>query len=125
MNVSPKEETVWLPLNDICLLFDRDKSVISRHIKTVIMENDLDEKKSCCKKCNYCEPLDYSYRCVCRYESAGFLETRFSKKMEHVFLVDFNAWLVEWVDLVKVSAHGTSSLEEVEEIAKIEWVHFL
>ena len=45
MNVSPKEETVWLPLNDICLLFDRDKSVISRHIKTVIMENDLDEKR--------------------------------------------------------------------------------
>ena len=43
VNVSPKEDTVWLSLNDICLLFGRDKSVISRHIKTVIMENDLDE----------------------------------------------------------------------------------
>ena len=38
MNVSPKEDTVWLPSNDICLLFGRDKSVISRRIKTVIME---------------------------------------------------------------------------------------
>lgn len=45
--------------------------------------------------------------------------------MEHVLLVDFDAWLVEWVDLVEVSAHGTGSLEEVEEIAKVVWVHFL
>ena len=45
--------------------------------------------------------------------------------MEHVLLVDFDAWLVEWVDLVEVSAHGTGSLEEVEEITKVEWVHFL
>ena len=45
--------------------------------------------------------------------------------MEHVLLVDFNAWLVEWVDLVEVSTHGASSLEEVEEIAKVEWIHFL
>ena len=45
--------------------------------------------------------------------------------MEHVLLVDFDAWLVEWVDLVEVSAHRASSLEEVEEIAKVEWVHFL
>lgn len=42
VNVSPEEETVWLSLNDICLLFDRDKSVISRHIKNVIKENALD-----------------------------------------------------------------------------------
>ena len=33
VNVSPEEETVWLSLNEICLLFGRDKSVISRHIK--------------------------------------------------------------------------------------------
>lgn len=33
VNVSPTEETVWLSLNEICLLFGRDKSVISRHIK--------------------------------------------------------------------------------------------
>ena len=45
--------------------------------------------------------------------------------MEHVLLVDFDAWLIEWVDLIEVSAHGTGSLEEVEEIAKVEWVHLL
>lgn len=42
VNVSPSEDTVWLSLTDMCLLFDRDKSVISRHIKSVILENNLD-----------------------------------------------------------------------------------
>ena len=42
VNVSPNEDTVWLSLADMCLLFGRDKSVISRHIKNVILENNLD-----------------------------------------------------------------------------------
>ena len=33
VNVSPKEETVWLSLDDMAKLFGRDKSVISRHNK--------------------------------------------------------------------------------------------
>ena len=42
VNLSPSEDTVWLSLADMCLLFGRDKSVISRHIKNVILENNLD-----------------------------------------------------------------------------------
>ena len=42
VNVSPSEDTIWLSLADMCLLFSRDKSVISRHIKNVILENNLD-----------------------------------------------------------------------------------
>ena len=45
VNVSPKEETVWLSLNEMCLLFDRDKSVISRHIKKVFEEKELNEEQ--------------------------------------------------------------------------------
>ena len=45
VNVSPSEDTVWLSLADMCLLFGRDKSVISRHIKNVILENNLDVKQ--------------------------------------------------------------------------------
>ena len=45
VNVSPEEETVWLNLNDICLLFGRDKSVISRHIKNVFKENELEKSR--------------------------------------------------------------------------------
>ena len=36
VNVSPSEDTVWLSLNEMCLLFGRNKSVISRHIKNVL-----------------------------------------------------------------------------------------
>ena len=43
VNVSPNEETVWLTLNEICILFDRDKSVISRHIKNIFDSNELCE----------------------------------------------------------------------------------
>ena len=38
VNVSPNEEIVWLTLNEICHLFDRDKSVISIHIKYILLE---------------------------------------------------------------------------------------
>jgi len=38
LEVSMKDETVWLPLDKIAILFNRDKSVISRHIKNVLEE---------------------------------------------------------------------------------------
>jgi hypothetical protein len=34
-------ETVWLPLNQISELFQRDKSVVSRHIKNIFEEGEL------------------------------------------------------------------------------------
>ncbi|MCC6181963.1 MAG: virulence protein RhuM/Fic/DOC family protein [Bacteroidia bacterium] len=34
-------ETFWLSLNQIATLFDRDKSVISRHLKTIYKEGEL------------------------------------------------------------------------------------
>jgi len=46
INVSPKEETVWLSKNDIALLFERDRSVISRHIRNVFKEHECDEKSN-------------------------------------------------------------------------------
>ena len=34
VKVDKDNETVWLNLDEIAMLFDRNKSVISRHIKT-------------------------------------------------------------------------------------------
>ena len=45
VNVSPDEETVWLSLADLCVLFSRYKSVISRHIKNIFKDGELDEKQ--------------------------------------------------------------------------------
>ena len=49
VNVSPSEETVWLSLKDLCLLFERDKSVVSRHIKNIFAEGELDRKQTVAK----------------------------------------------------------------------------
>lgn len=41
VNVSPSEDTVWLSLHELCLLFGRDKSVISRHIRNIFKDGEL------------------------------------------------------------------------------------
>ena len=38
-----QEDTVWLSLNQLAELFQRDKSVISRHIKNIFAEAELEE----------------------------------------------------------------------------------
>jgi len=39
-----ERETVWLSLNQMAHLFERDKSVVSRHLKNVFSEHELIEK---------------------------------------------------------------------------------
>ena len=46
VNVSPKEETIWMTLEQISKLFERHKSVISRHIKNIFSEQELDKKST-------------------------------------------------------------------------------
>jgi len=38
------EETVWLTLDQIAMLFERDKSTVSRHIKNIFEEGELNKK---------------------------------------------------------------------------------
>ena len=42
LDVNLEDETVWLSLEQMAKLFGRDKSVISRHIKNVFIEEELD-----------------------------------------------------------------------------------
>ena len=42
LEVNMKDETVWLSLEQMVNLFERDKSVISRHIKNIFREGELD-----------------------------------------------------------------------------------
>jgi prophage maintenance system killer protein len=42
-------ETIWLSLNQISELFDRDKSVISRHLKNIYKEQELDKSSTVAK----------------------------------------------------------------------------
>ncbi|RYU92638.1 virulence protein RhuM/Fic/DOC family protein [Emticicia agri] len=40
------QETIWASLDQISVLFDRDKSVISRHIKNIYSEEELSRKST-------------------------------------------------------------------------------
>lgn len=42
IEVKLENETVWLNLNQMAELFDRDKSVISKHLSNIFRENELD-----------------------------------------------------------------------------------
>ena len=44
LEVSMKDETVWLNLEQMTELFKRDKSVISRHLKNIFEENELEKQ---------------------------------------------------------------------------------
>ena len=41
INVNMQEETVWISLDQMAELFQRDKSTISRHIKKIFEEGEL------------------------------------------------------------------------------------
>ena len=43
LDVNLENETVWLSLEQMTRLFGRDKSVISRHIKNIFAEGELDK----------------------------------------------------------------------------------
>lgn len=49
LKVSVDEETIWLTQKQLCELFDRDKSVISRHIRNIFKENELDKLSTVAK----------------------------------------------------------------------------
>lgn len=44
VRVDAEKETFWLSLNQIASLFERDKSVISRHLKRIFQDEELDRK---------------------------------------------------------------------------------
>ena len=49
VNISPNKNTVWLTVDQLCTLFNKNKSTISRHIKNIFNEGELDEFSSVAK----------------------------------------------------------------------------
>lgn len=46
LEVSLQNDTVWLTQSQICELFNRDQSVVSRHIHNIFREGEIDEKSN-------------------------------------------------------------------------------
>jgi hypothetical protein len=49
VNVSPDEDTVWLTLEEIGLLFERDRSVIGKHIRKIYSDGELEKDRTWAK----------------------------------------------------------------------------
>jgi len=47
LNVSVEKETIWLNKNEIASLFNIDRSVVSRHIKNIFKDEELDKNVVC------------------------------------------------------------------------------
>ena len=41
MNVSPKEETIWMTANQMAILFKKDEKTIRKHINNIFKEGEL------------------------------------------------------------------------------------
>jgi tetrahydromethanopterin S-methyltransferase subunit G len=61
LDVKLENETVWLTQMQMVVLFGRDKSVISRHIKNIYKEGELDESATVAK---YATVQNENGRCV-------------------------------------------------------------
>ena len=49
LDVQLANETVWLTLSQLAMLFDRDKSVISRHLRNIYAEGELTREATVAK----------------------------------------------------------------------------
>lgn len=49
IDVKLENETVWLSKEQMAILFERDRTIISRHIRSIFQEGELDEKVVCAK----------------------------------------------------------------------------
>ena len=47
LDVSVTEDTVWLSVDQISSLYDRDRSVIQRHIRNIYKEDEVSESSTC------------------------------------------------------------------------------
>ena len=49
LDVQVADETVWLTFDQLAMLFDRDKSVISRHLRNIYAEGELTREATVAK----------------------------------------------------------------------------
>lgn len=61
IDVNIYDETVWLSINQMAELFQRDKSVIGKHVRNIFKEGELD-KKSVWAKFAYTAPDEKTYQ---------------------------------------------------------------
>ena len=49
VNVTPEKETVWLTQQQMAELFDKERSVITKHIGNILKEKESDKRRHFCR----------------------------------------------------------------------------
>ena len=47
IEVTFEDDTVWLSIDQMAELFQRDRSVIGKHVRNIFKEGELEKKKQC------------------------------------------------------------------------------
>jgi hypothetical protein len=63
VDVEPSSQTVRLTLDQMCLLFEKDKSTISRHIKNVFKEGEVSQISGVAKNATGPNVIDPRTKC--------------------------------------------------------------
>ena len=54
IEVTFEDDTVWLSIDQMAELFQRDRSVIGKHVRNIFKEGELEKKSSVGKICLHC-----------------------------------------------------------------------
>lgn len=120
IEVNLDKETVWLSLNQISELFERDKSVISRHIRNIFSEDELTFNSTVAK--NATVPQNEGGRIVERkidlYNLDVIISVGYRVKSKRA--TQFRIWASELIKnyLVKGYAINQKRLEQTEQEVK-------
>ena len=61
INVSLEDNSIWLNKDEIALLFDRDRTVISKHINSIYKEDSFSNETTCAKFAHMVHKLNREY----------------------------------------------------------------
>jgi hypothetical protein len=88
LEVQLKDETVWLSQDQMALLFQRDKSVIARHISNIYSEGELQKESTVAKFAIVPEKRERLYE-VTLYH-CGHSVKDLGKKLSAIMRMDWN-----------------------------------
>lgn len=111
------KETVWLTLNQISELFDRDKSVVSRHIKKIFLSEELSETSVVAK--NATTASDGKVYQVDYYNLDLIISVGYRVNSKRG--VQFRQWATQRLKdyLVKGAAINQKRLDELQKVVEI------
>jgi death-on-curing family protein len=114
VEVTFDEETVWLTQEQLVLLFERDQSVISRHIRNIFKEGELDEKSNMQKM-----HITDSYKPVALYNLDVIISVGYRVNSKRG--IQFRQWATQRLKeyLLKGYAINKQRLEQLNQIVNV------